>query len=121
VIHRVGFGKFWKIWAEHLDSGYGESREGRGGLTPVRHVGEQNAAGLRWCKQSDDPWISLRGLGGTPRASAAGHADVRGVVPIDNRSQGPEPYGSGLPCRGAGGKAARSKHDDALMEGAGRT
>ncbi|MGH3489804.1 MAG: hypothetical protein ACRDP8_18095, partial [Actinopolymorphaceae bacterium] len=39
--HRTRFGKFWKIWAERSDSSYGESREERGGLTPVRHVGDQ--------------------------------------------------------------------------------
>jgi hypothetical protein len=38
---RTEFGKFWKIWAEPLDSGYGESREERGGPMPVRHVGDQ--------------------------------------------------------------------------------
>jgi hypothetical protein len=50
VKHRAMFGKFWKIWAERSDSGYGESREGRGGLTPVRHVGDQKrgVTVMRW-------------------------------------------------------------------------
>jgi hypothetical protein len=38
---RTEFGKFWKIWAEPLDSGYGESRGERGGAAPVRHVGDE--------------------------------------------------------------------------------